>query len=945
MAPSAALPIPVLEALARGTTVLTANQRAARTLRHAFDRHNRALGLAGWHPPAILAWDTWTGGLWHRLLLDGRATSLLLNRAQEHTLWRSVIDADASADGVVANADALTETAASAWSLLHAYRGRPRLAAMADTADTRAFARWAAAFERLCREPDYLTQAQLCESLRAAFVAGFLTAPDLLLLGFDAKTPAQITLLDAVSSAGAAVTEPIAETLARGLRPNHGGEAAMDGAPGILGSGRWVGRVQPASDDYTELTTAAWFLRDHLTDHPESRIAVVLPSLETERAEIDRAFRRILAPELEDIAAPTDAGPFEFSLGVLLARTPIVATALDLLDWATSPLPLERVGALLLSPHFAACDRDELLARAEFDAFHLRRRHLLRPEVTVSELYSLAAGWRHTARIPTLTRCLRALQSVSRRIDLTLTRTHSEWISTIAEVLEAADWAHASRLNSFEFQTRRKWETVLDELATLDFDNARISFQSALDALQRIATQTLFAPESRDAPIQIMGPLESAGSSFDAIWFLRANDLAWPSPPATNPLLPWSLQRDLAMPGANPAHDAALARRITARIAASAPTVVFSYAQQSADSHQRPSPALAGLALEVAGTAPDLHPPEPAVSLEVIPDDAPITPLPDGVLRGGASILQAQAACAFRAFAEKRLFSAALDGRELGLDPSERGNLVHTVLERFWAQVETQAALKLLATTERDALLSRAIDDALASHNAAAIHGWDHAYLDTERQRLLKLLRPWLDFELTRAHFAVKSREEMLDDVAIGPLRLNIRVDRVDLAYADSGTAEPSGEIILDYKTGPAKPADWLGERPDAPQLPLYAVVSQSQLAESAPLAGVAFANVRAGSVGLSGYAAHGGVLPKASRLKTDSLESQIDEWRVVLTALAEDFHAGDARVAPKQYPTTCRYCDQRMLCRLNPATLEADSLEDFIEDTDPEATPEADRG
>jgi probable DNA repair protein len=925
----------VLEALAHGATVLTANQRAARTLRHAFDRHNRALGLAGWQPAAVLAWDTWTAGLWHRLLLDGRATALLLNRTQEHALWRSIVSADSHGERGLANADALAETAESAWALLYAHRARPRLAGAADTADTRAFARWAAAFERLCRERDYLTQAQLCEALRAAFASGFLTSPDLLPVGFDTKTPAQSALLDAVSSAGAAVTELTEGSLLSDLRPTHGRKPAMDRAPGLL---------VPAPDDYAELAAAAHFLRDHLTHHPESRIAVILPSLETERAEIDRVFRHILAPELEDITALTAASPFEFSLGVPLARTPIVATGFDVLRWSTGALPLERVSDLLLTLHFAACDENELLARAEFDAFHLRRHHLLRPEVTVSALYSIAAGWKHAARIPVLTRCLRALQSVSRRIDLAATRTHAEWSSTIAEVLEAADWAPAARLDSVEFQARRKWETALDELATLDFDGSRVHFQSALDSLQRIATGTLFAPESRNAPIQIVGQLESAGSTFDAIWFLRANDLAWPLPPATNPLLPWSLQRDLAMPGANPAHDAALARRITARIAASAPTVVFSYAQQSADSHQRPSPLLSGLALELASVAPDLHRPEPAVSLDVIPDDAPIAPLPDRVLHGGASILQAQAACAFRAFAEKRLFSSALDGRELGLDPSERGNLVHTVLERFWAQVETQAALKLLPTGERDALLARSIDEALVSHTAGAIPGWDVAYLDTEHQRLLKLLRPWLDFELTRPAFAVKSREEMLNDVAIGPLRLSIRVDRVDLVYEEANAGQPSGEIILDYKTGAAKPADWLGDRPDAPQLPLYAVVSQSQHPESSHLAGVAFANVRAGTVGLSGYAAYAGVLPKASPLKTDSLESQVDEWRVVLTALAEEFRAGDARVAPKQYPTTCRYCDQRLLCRLNPSTLDADLLEDFIEDSDPDASSEADR-
>jgi RecB family exonuclease len=250
-----------------------------------------------------------------------------------------------------------------------------------------------------------------------------------------------------------------------------------------------------------------------------------------------------------------------------------------------------------------------------------------------------------------------------------------------------------------------------------------------------------------------------------------------------------------------------------------------------------------------------------------------------------------------------------------------------------------------MPTIDRDEVLTQSIDHALVSHTATAVPGWDHAYLDTERQRLLKLLRPWLDFELTRPAFAVKSREETLKDVAIGPLRLSIRVDRVDLVYGEAKADQPTGEIILDYKTGAAKPADWLGERPDAPQLPLYAVVSRSHCDESTTLAGVAFANVRAGDLGLSGYAAYDGVLPKASRLKTDSFKSQVDDWRAVLTTLAEDFHSGNASVTPKEYPKTCRFCDQRLLCRLNPSTLEADSLEDFLEDTDPDAVTEADRG
>ena len=207
-----ALPRQIHQALERGWTVLTANQRAARTLHHGFDLHHRAHGLTHWEPPAILAWDAWLASLWHRLLLDGHATELLLNPTQEQTLWRAIIAEDSAADGAALSLrpiDALAELAAEAWLLLHAYRGRGRLQAAVSNTDTRAFARWAGEFERRSARSHFLTQAQLPEALRAAFAASRLTPPTgLLLAGFDSKTPVQTALLDAIAATGTPIEEP-----------------------------------------------------------------------------------------------------------------------------------------------------------------------------------------------------------------------------------------------------------------------------------------------------------------------------------------------------------------------------------------------------------------------------------------------------------------------------------------------------------------------------------------------------------------------------------------------------------------------------------------------------------------------------------------------------------------------------------------------------------------
>ncbi len=521
-------------------------------------------------------------------------------------------------------------------------------------------------------------------------------------------------------------------------------------------------------------------------------------------------------------------------------------------------------------------------------------------------------------------------------------RSHADWAAILHDLLEAAGWAPASRDTSIEFQTRRKWESALDELATLDFDGLPVSFKSALSALELIATRSLFAPESRRAPIQIMGPLESAGSTFDAVWFLCAGDLSWPASTKPNPLLPWHLQRELAMPGTRPSLDTAHARGITQRIAASAPIVLFSYAHETSDAHQRISPALTGLSLAErdAATIAPAEPPPQIVRLIDIPDAVPTPPSEDHVVKGGAAILQAQAACGFKAFAERRLFSSSVDSISLGLNPMERGSLVHDVLEKFWAEVRTQAALKNMTTADRDDVLAHSIDDALARHKPqGADQAWPRAYIETERQRLLKLLRQWLDYEATRAPFVVKSREEKLDGVPIGPLRLDIRVDRVDQLVAEADPEDgAAAEIIFDYKTGHAAPAQWLGPRPDAPQLPLYAVV-----AGSPQLAAVAFASLRPGKdMEINGYEARPGILPKSTRLKVESLADQLDEWREVLTSLAEDFYNGMATVSPKRYPQTCSYCEQRLLCRLKLSTLEADALADQDAQDEPE-DPNAD--
>lgn len=883
------LPAEIEKALDRGATVVTGNQRAARTLRRAFDRRNRSLGLASWSPANVIAWDTWTANLWRRLLIDGHAGQLLLNRSQEHAIWRQILNADPELRSLRSK-DALAEMASDAWRRLCAWNGQDRLRGTAASSDTRAFQRWAIEFQRRCRDGGFLPQAEQEKSLSTAAESGqlHLETNEVALVGFDRMTPAQIALTGALRNMGYVVND---------LRLSMPTEDRL---------------LVRAPDDFEEISMAARWIRRFLEEHHGARVGVIVPALEKQRAEIDRVFREVLAPELQNIMAPETAGPFEFSLGVPLAQTQMAIAALDLLRWAVGPLPLDRVSALILSPYFAMSD-GERGVRGEFDAFELRKALRLRPEVSLDWLSRAVDQSSRKSKLGRLPGALRAMRRTADALNKSERRSHTDWAETMREILHAAQWGFAAE-TSVEFQARNKWESALDEMATLDFDGSRTQLSGALDSLERIARQTMFAPESRDAPVQIMGALEAAGSTFNAVWFLRAGDLHWPAAEPTTPLLPWHLQRDLGMPGTSVASDSEHSRRTTERIAASAPNAIFSFAIESAEGAQRPSPAVSRLALNQADTRTfaDVDSDHPIVQLETIEDTARVQ-TPDQIIRGGAQVLRLQAACGFRAFAEQRLWSTEPEPAITGMDARQNGIVVHRVLELFWSEVKTQRDLKQMPLVERASLVERCITQALEKIAALSATPWEAAYMQMQRIRLRTLLSQWLDLELTRPPFEVKLSEKEFNDAQIGPLHLRVRIDRIDQVEG--------GDLLIDYKTGDAKPNAWLSDRPDEPQLPLYAILSNPD-----QLQGVAFGLVRTGkNMDLIGYSTSAKLLPHSRTMKFPSLSAQVDDWNRVLVSLATDFYEGSANVDPKKYPATCERCSQRILCRLDPTLLEED--------------------
>ena len=905
------VPAEVLTALTRGVLILTDKERTARLVRRSWDQLQIDSRFVNWEPARVLSWRSWTHLLWRRLLLDERVADLLLSRVQEQRVWKRVLASDPT-DAGLRSIDSLGELVADAWHRLCAYEGQQALhkAAPYLQSDASQFARWSSAFEKICRQESLLSAALLEAELARRLRSSDFDADgrELLLLGFDRVTPAQDTVVRTVRSLGGTMS------------------FLQDPAPhdGVLAI---------ATNEEEELRGCARWIRERLRERPDARVGVIVNDLTREMETIDSVLREHLSPELGGLAADREEIPYEFSLGRSLSSEPMVHTAQDLLRWAVGPLALTDISHLLLSPHFAF-DAKEISARAEFDVAGVRKQSRLRPEVTIKDLLrDLQKERQLTTRLRILHHALKEMEQAQVQADLHA-RSFGDWSEWIRAWLARSQWVSSTYpLSSREYQLHQRWERALDDLATLDFSGDRVTIQDALATLDRLVHAIIFAPESRGAPVQILGPLEAAGERFDAIWVLRAGELTWPPHTSAVTLLPWSLQRDLEMPGVDSERERDFSRRLTCRLAGCAGEVVFSYARvASSQAPQSASSVVRDLELRKSSLSDIAGVEEPRVIIELerLADITSLPALLNVPHRGGARILELQAACGFRAFAELRLGSVEPRQREIGMDVGERGSAVHTALEHFWSSVGSQQELRTMSQNAREELIRQAIVKSFEKIRRQQINGWDEAYLETQETRLATLLTDWIGMEIERPEFTVVAREEQAQ-IAIGPLELSLRMDRVDLVDGQ--------QVILDYKTGSAHPSAWLGDRPDLPQVPLYALLASDALARAAesplPLGAVGFARVRAGEeMELRGFEASPGILlaPKSGTrpiaMDADDFKGQVERWREVLERLANEFAQGDARVRPKQYPTTCERCGQRLLCRLD-----ASSLEQMLDD------------
>lgn len=869
-------PEPESDVLTDGATFVTATRRLARALRQAHAARQRDAGLRCWETPAILPWDAWLDELTRECLPAAR----LPTPAQEQWLWERAL-ADSGDDDGLLQVRATAAKAREAWNLLHVWRLPLDALREQATKETETWLRWAGHYRRLCAQHRWIDAARLPDEAARALTEGQVAGRALLLCGFDELTPQRQAFLQRWRELGGT---------ARQLEAQAAHPAQFKAR-----------RAYP--DAHAEIRAAAHWAREMLETNPEARVGLIVPAVGALRAELWRVFSEVFHPSslLPPFPEPP-ARAFNLSLGEPLAANPLIRAALDILALLRGAAEFRVWSAVLRSPYLGEAD-SERDARARLET-KLRARRA--PELSLEEVVWSARKFAATLALIQRLEALRELTAA-----LPARQTPHEWLATFENALRALGWPGERAMDSRDYQAAQVWRSLSFDFAALSPIRPHLGLDEALEKLEELAGDALFQPESPDAPVQILGPLEAGGLEFDHLWLLGLHEEIWPPAPEPNPFLPLALQRQHGLPRASAQRELDYARLLTERLLASAPEVVVSHPLRDGERELAPSPLIAALSLSGAETTPPEPfrlPPAPLSFVE----DAQGPPL--HAARGGAGLLKSQAACPFQAFARYRLQAGDLETPAEGLDAGQRGNLVHRVLELLWREL---ASLEGLLARSPDDLAAMA---ARAARRALEDAGRDYPFLrrqarllELESGRLARLALDWLEVERQRATpFEIAALEQQLD-IELAGLNIACRADRIDRL--------PDGSLcILDYKTGKAGPAQWDDERPEEPQLPLYALAVQN--AGELPAA-LLFARLRRGELKFLGAAGAENIAPGVKA--AEDWEGQLSMWRERLNALAAEAAAGHAAVSPWNGAQTCRYCHLAVLCRIHEQDLSAD--------------------
>ena len=825
--------------------ILTPNHRLAAKITDAWAIANRDERRV-WQAPRVFSIDHWLRFCWDELqdqnhrLVSGLS---VVGPQQSRYYWERAIKVNhPELSAKYAKLAGDTYSSLQQWNLNVA--GVP-----SDSPATDYFKLWAQSFDGLLSRNNLVTTAQSWRSIASGYESGALPIEDeIVLYGFQSIPPIQTNIIVGASRQCTTVKTPnrVAQTSAL--------------------------KVSSPAD---EVRLAAQWAAKQLKINKNERVGIIIPDLKDNLASVARVIGEAFQTEKINPAV-------NISAGVSLSATAMVSQALDLIGMLRQQYPLNDWISMLYSP-LSLFDRLPISFRVDAE-IRLREAgqftYDLRDFLNVVMPNSSEDNSEHTGLI------LRPLIMArdSRVFAEATNQDFSSWAQVFKSVLNDLGWPGNRTLDSVEYQQREHWDRLLEAFSELDNLSIQVGFNSALKQLRQLAHDSVFHPQTADAPLQVLGLLEGDGLRFDQLWITGMHSQNFPASVSINPLLPASFQRLHEMPHSLPERELEIAQSLLQGFKNNAGRLLLSYPEFKGEEQLDPSPLLrldpqinSQAVIEDAAQYPQWL--LQAHQYEIFKDSAVPYDRHKETIRTGSTLLKNQSLCPFNAFVVHRLKAEPLEEPSQGLSAKDRGSLLHDVLYRLWRQWDSSAALNELTATALIDALAKTISDCLNELVPRYPILAGNRYRGIEQNRLEKLLSAWLELEKQRPPFSVIDLE-CNRRIHFGDLEISLKLDRIDSVNGNL--------VVIDYKSGEVTASHWDDVRPKDPQLPLYVLASEPQAN------GCAFAQVKAGKIKFTGVSASD-LIPEVKPLETWT--AQVAQWEHAIGALAEEFTSGIAQV------------------------------------------------
>lgn len=883
--------------LTQDAAVVVPTRSLATSLIERFSHHQIAKGARVWESPNILLWNDYLLLMWHanhQQLGQAAGAHSLISEQQSLLLWTQVIETSKRRESelTLLNVQQTARAVQRSWRLIHDWQLSEATLRDNHVADIAQFLEWLKDYRTLLQKRSQidfpLLQQQL---LRQEIIPPFKSL--------------HWHCYDLITAAQQQHNRQLRE---RGVDVQTGDQGKPDCE---------VISYQAHQDGQQELRAALLRARKQFEAHPGQRINVVVPELAQRHQQVREMAREVFYPMHSPLQLLHQPCVYRFSLGQALHEWPAIEAALRVIRMLSGRCTVTELSFLLRNEFLGLCrqHRDECRSFALW----LQRQRLRYvqfddlPDLYAQFQQQSGGGTRPTPWAEALAHLLEQRQSLAADLQQRKQDTNfaalsfPEWASRITDWLQLWGWRTGTgqqSMDSVQYQLWQRWQRLLEEFKLLSMVQRQVGLGRTIEIIEQMNRDAVFLPKAVESPIFISGVFEAIGRPAD-LCLLTGMSEQYPTPPQGDAFIPNSLLQDCGYPEASSNTAYAQARRVLHSLLGYNRQAIVSYALHSTRDQEvenRPSPLFRNSAFQVAqptaSTATNM-------TLESYLDSTGPVWSDVGQARGGSQIFINQSQCAFKAFATHQLQYQSLDEAEFGLDPRERGSVVHRMLQLAWQQLGSQSALSSLQESDRYSIAENVAGTAIADPGIS-LTAAKMKLLQRELPRLTALLIAWFKLELTRPlGFQVVETEQSYHG-ELGGIRFRFKIDRLDLC--DDGRA-----LLVDYKTGAVTRKDWLGERIKQPQLPLYAL--QLDARKQTPLSGIAYGQLQQPDCRYVALVERG-LINKGSESGEQEWQQARAQWPKTLMQLADDFKHGVAEVNPID-EQVCQHCDLKSLCRV----------------------------